>query len=89
MQNFRVSPRGLAYFCLFLVLFTAAIKVDGGTGYGNVVWTIMVWSELLVGSLLLFTRLWVSNRDPGAVRRITSQGAYGLLPAKVRDWLFS
>jgi hypothetical protein len=88
MRDFRVSPKGITFFCLFLVLFGLAIKADGGTGYGNLVWSILIWSVLLIGSLLLLARLWASRHDPVAARRIAARGAHGLLPAKLRDWLF-
>lgn len=89
MHNVRISPRGVLLFCLFLVLFGAAMRLDGGTGYLGLVWTVLVWSGLLFGSLLLCARLFASRRDPETARRIQARGAYGLLPAKLRDWLFS
>jgi hypothetical protein len=89
MREFRISPRGVLYFCLFLVLFGAAMKADEGTGYLNVAWTILVWGGLLFGSLLLLARLWAVRHDAEAGRRVREQGAYGLLPPKLRDWLFS
>jgi hypothetical protein len=88
MHGFRVSPKGLIYFSLFVVLFTAAIMAGGGTGYGNLVWQIFRWGVLLVGSLLLLTRLWAARSDPDATRRIEAKGLYGLTPKKLRDWLF-
>ncbi|HEX7919594.1 MAG TPA: hypothetical protein VF583_01465 [Bradyrhizobium sp.] len=89
MQDFRVSPRGVVTFCLFIVLFGAAMKLDGAVGYVRIVWTILVWNGLLLGSLLLVARLFAARHDPEAARRIQAQGAYGLLPARLRDWLFS
>jgi hypothetical protein len=89
MHNFRTSPRGLIYFCLFLVLFGAAMKLDDQTGYLNVAWTISVWGGLFLGSLVLLGRLWASRSNPDGARRIVARGAYGLLPVKLRDWLFS
>jgi hypothetical protein len=88
MRGFRVSPRGTIYFCLFVALLGAAIMADGGTGYGNVVWRILRWGVLLVGSLLLLTRLWAARHDPDAARHIEAKGLYGLTPPKLRDWLF-
>jgi hypothetical protein len=88
MRGFRVSAKGFIYFCVFVVLFTAAIMVGGGTGYGNLVWQIFRWGLLLVGSLLLLTRLWAARHDPDATRRIEAKGLYGLTPPKLRDWLF-
>ena len=89
MHNVRISPRGVLLFCLFLVLFGAAMRLDGGTGYFGPVWTVLVWSGLLFGSLLLCARLFASRHDPDIARRIQARGAYGLLPAKLREWLFS
>ena len=88
MRDLRISPRGVLLFCLFLVLFGAAMRMDGRTGYMNLAWMILVWSGLLFGSLLLGIRLFASRHDPEAARRIQARGAYGLLPAKLRDWLF-
>jgi hypothetical protein len=88
MRNFRVSPKGLIYFCLFGVLVTVAILAGGGTGYGNVAFQIFRWGVLLVGSLLLLTRLWAVRHDPDAVRRTEAKGLYGLTPPKLRNWLF-
>jgi hypothetical protein len=88
MRHFRFSPKGLIYFCLFVVLFSAAIMADHGTGYGNLIWNIFVWGALVVGSLLLLSRIWLARRDPDAQRRIVAKGAYGLLPPKLRKWFF-
>jgi hypothetical protein len=88
MSGFRVSPKGIIYFCLFVVALTVAIKANLGTGYGNVVWQVFRWGVLLVGSLLLLTRLWRVRHDPDAARRIQAKGLYGLTPPKLRDWLF-
>ena len=89
MRDFRISPRGVLYFCLFLVLFGAAMKADAGTGYLDKAWTILVWSGLLVGSLLLLARLWAVRHDAGVSRLVGEKSAYGLLPPRLRDWLFS
>jgi hypothetical protein len=88
MRDFRVSPKGLIYFCLFVVLLIVAIKASLGTGYGNLVWQVFRWGALLVGSLLLLTRLWAARHDPDAARRIEAKGLYGLTRPKLRDWLF-
>jgi hypothetical protein len=88
MRDLRVSPKGLIYFCLFAVLLSAAIVADHGTGYGNAVWQIFRWGVVLVGSLLLLTRLWAARHDPDAARRVEAKGLYGLTPPKLRDWLF-
>lgn len=89
MRDFRISPRGMLWFCLFIVLFGAAMKLDDTVGHVRIVWTILVWSGLLLGSLLLVARLFAARHDPETARRIQAQGAYGLLPARLRDWLFS
>jgi len=89
MSEFRVSPRGGAYFCLSVALFGIAMMLDGGTGRLSVLWTAMVWAALIAGSLILIARFWTARHDPKAVRKIQAQGAYGLLPAKLRHWLFS
>ena len=89
MHGFRISPRGVLFFCLSLVLFGAAMQADGETRTLGFVWMILVWSGLLFGSLLLCARLFASRHDPDAARRIQARGAYGLLPARLRDWLFS
>jgi hypothetical protein len=88
MRGFRISPKGFIYFSLFVVLLIVAIKTNLGTGYGNVVWQIFRWGVLLVGSLLLLSRLWRARHDPAAARRIEAKGLYGLTPPKLRDWLF-
>jgi hypothetical protein len=88
MRDFRVSARGFIYLCLFAVLLIVAIKANLGTGYGNVAWQIFRWGVLLIGSLLLLTRLWATRHDPNAARRIEAKGLYGLTPPKLRDWLF-
>ena len=88
VRDFRISPTGVLYFCLFLVLFGAAMKLDGGTGRLNAVWSLLVWSGLITGSLLLLARLWASRHNREAARRIQAKGVYGLLPSRIRDWLF-
>jgi hypothetical protein len=88
MRDFRVSPKGLIYFCLFVALLIVATKANLGTGYGNVVWQVFRWGVLLAGSLLLLTRLWAARHDPDAARRVEAKGLYGLTPPKLREWLF-
>jgi hypothetical protein len=88
MRNFRVSLKGLIYFCLFGVLVTVAVLAGGATGYGNAAFQIFRWGLLLVGSLLLLTRLWAVRHDSDEVRRVEAKGLYGLTPPKLRDWLF-
>lgn len=80
MRDFRVSARGLICFCLLVVLLSAAITADRETGYGGVVWQILLWGVLLAGSLLLLARLWAARHDPDAARRIEAKGLYGLTP---------
>jgi hypothetical protein len=89
MRNFQISPRGLLYFLVFLVLFAGAMAVDGGSGYLSRMWVVLVWSLLLLGSVLLYARLWTSRHDPDAGRRIQARGLFGLLPQRLRDWIFS
>ena len=89
MRDFRVSPRGILCFCLFVALFGAAMMLDQATGRLNLLWSVFVWAGLFVGSVILSSRLWAVRHDPEATRRIQARGAYGLLPAKLRDWLFS
>jgi hypothetical protein len=88
MRDFRVSPKGILYFSIFLVLFGATMRLDGGTGPFSAVWRLLFWSGLITGSLLLLARLWAFRHDGEAARSIQAKGAYGLLPSKVRDWLF-
>ena len=89
MRDFRVSPRGILCFCLFVALFGAAMMLDEATGRLNLLWSVFVWAGLFVGSVIQPDRLWAAIHDPEAARRIQARGAYGLLPAKLRDWLFS
>lgn len=89
MRAFRVTPKGFIYFCLFVVLFTAAVLATRGTQYGSIAWPIF----LAVALLLLVTRPWVTRRDPDAASRQKAAAdyfpaTYGLLPPKVRDWFF-
>jgi hypothetical protein len=89
MRAFRVTPKGFIYFCLFVVLFTAAVLATRGTQYGSIAWPIF----LAVALLLLVTRPWVTRRDPDAASRQKAAAdyfpaTYGLFPPKVRDWFF-
>jgi hypothetical protein len=89
MRDFRVSPKGLIYFCLFAALFAAAVMATTGTEYGSIAWPIFPAIVLL----LLLRRPWVTGRDPDAASRRKGSTDYfpstfGLLPPKVRDWFF-
>jgi uncharacterized membrane protein YhaH (DUF805 family) len=84
MHGFRISPRGVLYFCIFVVAFAAAIKAGGGSGTGNLIWTVLIWSFVLLGSLVLLARLWASRHDADASGRAIAKGAYGLLPPWLR-----
>jgi hypothetical protein len=88
MRDFRASAKGFVYLCLFAVLLVVAIKANLGTGYGNDVWQVFRWGVLLVGSLVILTRLWAARHDTDAARRIEAKGLYGLTPPRLRDWLF-
>jgi hypothetical protein len=88
MRDFRLWLYAFLYLCLFLLLFGAAIGIDRGSSYLSDAWAVLFWSGVLLGSLLFYARLWAFRRNPDAARHIEARGIFGLLPAKLRDWIF-
>ncbi len=89
MQDVRFSPRALILFCLAAAIFGGLVAIDKGTGPISRAWPIVLWSGVAIGSVLVAARLWRARRDGEQLRRAEAKGVYGLLPPKVRDWLFS
>jgi hypothetical protein len=89
MERTSFSPRSLIYFCLFLSVFGALVTLDKGSGLFSQAWPLIILGALAVASILLCARLWSVRRDDDALRRVEARGFYGLLPPRLRDWLFS
>lgn len=88
MPGSYFSPKGFLIFILFVAGLAATIAMDQGSGPLSKAWPLLTLSLLIGATLAIYSRMWSERRDFEKVRRIESQSLYGVLPKRIREWLF-
>jgi hypothetical protein len=88
MSGRHFSPRGFIIFALFLTGFAVLISMDKGSGPISGAWPFLVLCLVIGATVAICRRMWSEGSDFEKVSRIESQSLYGVLPKKVREWLF-
>ncbi len=82
-------PRALLSFAIFLVGFGVLLAVDKGSGVVGRIWLPLFWGTVLLAAVAIYLRIWRARGSIDEVKKIEAQSLYGILPPKLRDWLFS
>jgi putative effector of murein hydrolase len=88
MPGSYFSPKGFIIFILFVAGFAAAVAMDQGSGPLSKAWPFLILGLLIGATLAIYSHMWIERRDFEKIRRIESQSLYGVLPKRVREWLF-
>jgi hypothetical protein len=88
MPGSYFSPKGFLVFILFVAGFAATVVMDQGSGPLSKAWPFLILGLLIGATLAICSHIWIERRDFEKVRRIESQSLYGVLPKRVREWLF-
>jgi hypothetical protein len=94
MKHVHFSTRGLLYLAVLAVLAVLAAilsvlgAVDQGSGLVSRVWPFLNFGFLFIASALIYQRMWRARGNPDEIKKIEAQSLYGVLPPKVRNWLF-
>jgi hypothetical protein len=81
------SPKALAGFIFFLLVFGLLISIDQGS-VPSVTWPILMLVFVLGGTFAIYRRMWGARSNTDEIRKVEAQGLYGVLPKKLRNWLF-
>jgi hypothetical protein len=84
----QFSPLALLSFAIFLVGFGALLAMDKGSGVVSRIWSPLFWGTLLLAAVAIYVRIWRARGSIDEVRKIEAQSLHGILPLKLRDWLF-
>ncbi|MCV0385164.1 MAG: hypothetical protein K5821_01840 [Nitrobacter sp.] len=84
----EVSPKAGLLFVFFLFCFDVLFALDRGEGVVSHIWGPLVWGLIAFASLAIYIRIWRVRKNPGEMRKIEAQSLYGILPLKLRNWLF-
>jgi hypothetical protein len=88
MGPIRFSPKALAGFIFFLLAFGLLFSVDQGSGPVSRAWPILVLVFVVGGTFAIYRSMWRARENPDEIRKAQAQGLYGVLPTKLRNWLF-
>jgi len=88
MGQLHVSPRALAGFIAFLLVFALLINLDHGSGPISRVWPFIMLIGMLGATAVIYRRMWHARNDAGELRKVEAQSLYGVLPEKLRTWIF-
>ena len=87
-RRLQFSPRALLSFVIFLVGFGALVALDKGTGLVSRIWLPLFWGGVGLTSLAIYVRMCRARGSSDEVRNVEARSLYGVLPSKLRDWLF-
>jgi hypothetical protein len=87
-SRLQFSPRALLSFAIFLVSFGALIALNKGTGLVTRIWLPLFWGGVGLASLAIYLRLWRARGSSDEMRKVEARSLYGVLPPKLREWLF-
>jgi hypothetical protein len=87
-MDIRISPKACLFFVLFLCCFGVLVFLDQGTGVVSHIWVPLIWGLIALASLAIYVRIWRARRNFDDVKKIEAQGLYGIMPPRLRNWLF-
>ena len=73
---------------LFLLAFGLLISIDQGPVPINQAWPILILVFVVGGTFAIYRRMWRARKNSDEIRKAEAQGLYGVLPIKLRNWLF-
>lgn len=88
MADRHFSHTGLGIFAFVVAVLALLISIDGGSGFISRAWSLTMLLFVVVATLVIYRRMWNARRDFDDVRRIEGESLYGVLPRKLREWLF-
>jgi hypothetical protein len=88
MGQVHVSPKALAGLIGFLLVFALLIDLGHGSGPISRAWPVIMLIGMLGASVAIYRRMWRAGNDPGELRKAEAQSLYGVLPEKLRNWIF-
>jgi hypothetical protein len=84
----QFSPRALVSFTIFLVAFVGLLAIQRGSGVVSRIWLPLCWGTVLLAAGAIYVRIWRARGSIDGVKKVEAQSLYGILPPKLRDWLF-
>jgi hypothetical protein len=88
MSGLHFSPKGAAIFLFVAAILGVLVVLDRGSGAISKVWPFVMLGLLVVAALAIYFRMWSARADFEQVGKIESQSLYGVLPKRLREWLF-
>ena len=88
MRQVRFSPKALTGFIFFVLAFALLLSIDQGSGPVSRAWPILILALLISSTFAIYRRMWHARENAHDVRKAETQGLYGVLPEKLRNWLF-
>ena len=88
MGHVRFSPQAFAGFIVLLLAFGILISIDKGSGPISRAWPSLMLVFVLGGTFAIYRRMWRARNSSDEIRKAEAQGLYGVLPSKLRIWLF-
>jgi hypothetical protein len=88
MGRVRYSPKALAGFIFFLLAFGLLISIDRAPVPISQAWPILILVFVVGGTFAIYRRMWCARKNSDEIRKAEAQGLYGVLPIKLRNWLF-
>ncbi|MDQ0471360.1 hypothetical protein [Labrys wisconsinensis] len=73
---------------IVLVGFGGLVALDARTGLVSRAWLPLFWGAVLLAAILIQVRAWKARASRVAMRKIEARSLYGLLPERLREWLF-
>jgi hypothetical protein len=88
MGHVHFSPRALAGFVFFLFAFGLLVSIDQDLVPISRAWPLLLLAFVLGGAFGIYRRMWRARNVSDEFRKAETQGLYGILPKKMRNWLF-
>ncbi|MBV9982470.1 hypothetical protein [Bradyrhizobium sp.] len=88
MSGLHFSPSGAVIFLFVAGILGVLVILDRGSGAISRVWPFVMLGFLAVATLAIYFPMWAARADFERVGKIESQSLYGVLPRRLREWLF-
>jgi hypothetical protein len=88
MRQVHFSPRALTGFIFFVLAFALVFSIDKGSGSVSRAWPVLILALLIGSTFAIYRRMWRARGNPDHFKKAEAQGLYGVLPEKLRNWLF-